>query len=263
MKVSVITVVYNGEKYLRRAIESVLNQNYHNIEYIIIDGGSRDSSISIIKEYESRITYWCSESDNGIADAFNKGIKKATGELVGILNCDDWYEADTIAKAVEACQLHKADVLHGKMQYWINEEKEYVFTANHDLLLKEMVMNHPTVFVRREIYEKYGSFEEKWHYAMDYELLLRLYVSGVKFHYIPEITANMQLGGASDLNWTKAFWESFLIKKKHLRKSFSPFCYFIYMLLRKFISKTMPEIGLGFLQKFYRRYFSQTVKIKE
>src|SRR5258705_5340519 len=98
--VSIITIVYNGEKYIEDSIRSVINQSYKNIEYIIIDGGSSDNTVSIIKKYEKQIAFWISEKDKGISDAFNKGIAKATGEIIGILNSDDWYERDTVAKAV-------------------------------------------------------------------------------------------------------------------------------------------------------------------
>src|SRR5439155_13950516 len=98
--VSIITIVYNREAYLEQAINSVLQQSYPNIEYIVIDGGSTDNSVSIIKKYASKIQYWVSEPDNGIADAFNKGLMKANGNIIGFINADDWYEPIAVEKAV-------------------------------------------------------------------------------------------------------------------------------------------------------------------
>ena len=98
--VSIVTIVYNGEKHLEQTIQSVLNQTYSNIEYIIIDGGSKDNTINIIEKYSDRLAYWISEKDNGISDAFNKGIAKSTGEIVGLINADDWYDFDAIKHVV-------------------------------------------------------------------------------------------------------------------------------------------------------------------
>ncbi len=115
-KVSIITVVYNGIAHLEQTIQSVLNQTYDNVEYIIIDGGSTDGTVELIKKYEESIAYWVSESDGGIYDAMNKGISNATGEIVGLINADDWYETGTIEKVVETFQNSEVDVVHGSME---------------------------------------------------------------------------------------------------------------------------------------------------
>ena len=116
--VSIITIVFNGEKHLQQTIESVLGQTYPKIEYIIIDGGSKDNSISIIEKYSSRLAYWISEPDKGISDAFNKGISKANGEIIGLINADDWYEKDAVEKIVAAITKH--DFAYGNIAYWKN-----------------------------------------------------------------------------------------------------------------------------------------------
>ncbi|HKC67578.1 MAG TPA: glycosyltransferase family 2 protein, partial [Bacteroidia bacterium] len=115
--VSVITVVYNGAKHLEQTINSVLDQEYKNVEYIIIDGGSADGTIDIIKRYEDKVDYWQSERDGGIYFAMNKGISLAKGELIGILNADDFYLPDTVRKVVDADKFAKADIYYGDMQY--------------------------------------------------------------------------------------------------------------------------------------------------
>src|ERR1044072_3693479 len=109
--VSIITVVFNAEKHLEQTINSVLAQTFTDIEYIIIDGGSTDGSVGIIKKYEGQLSYWISEKDKGIADAFNKGITRATGEIIGLINADDWYEPDTVRLVVEHMQ--DADIVFG------------------------------------------------------------------------------------------------------------------------------------------------------
>ena len=113
--VSIITIVYNGEENIERAIQSVVGQTYKNIEYIVIDGGSTDNTVSIIEKYESKYAYLVSEKDSGIADAFNKGIKKASGNLIGILNSDDWYEPNAVAEIVK--NIGDSDIAFGDQQY--------------------------------------------------------------------------------------------------------------------------------------------------
>lgn len=121
IKVSIITVVYNGVKNIEQTIKSVLHQTYSNIEYIVIDGGSTDGSLDIIKKYSDSISYWVSEADKGIYDAMNKGISKATGDLIGIINSDDWYEPDAIMNMVTAYE--ENTVLYGIIRTICNENE--------------------------------------------------------------------------------------------------------------------------------------------
>src|SRR5688572_26851104 len=120
--VSIITIVFNGEKHLQQTIESVLGQTYSNIEYIIVDGGSKDNSVSIIEKYSTQLAYWISEPDKGISDAFNKGISKANGEMIGLINADDWYEKDTVQKVMAL--RGNCDVVYGNLALWKNEKQE-------------------------------------------------------------------------------------------------------------------------------------------
>ena len=122
--ISIITIVFNGEKYLDQTIRSVLDQKYPSIQYIIIDGGSTDTSINIIKKYEKDLYFWISEKDNGISDAFNKGIARATGDIIGIINADDWYEPKTFERVAQ--QMDDADICFGDVQFWKNGEKEFI-----------------------------------------------------------------------------------------------------------------------------------------
>ena len=132
--ISIVTIVFNGERHLEQTIQSVLDQNYPNLQYIIIDGGSTDHSLEIIKKYEKDLYFWTSEKDKGISDAFNKGIAHATGDIIGIINADDWYEPRTFERV--ASQMGDADICFGDVQFWKNEQKEFIQKGNFDLRSK-------------------------------------------------------------------------------------------------------------------------------
>lgn len=258
--VSVITVVYNGEKYIEDVIRSVLNQTYNNIEYIIIDGGSSDNTISIIKRYEHQISFWVSETDKGISDAFNKGITKATGEIIGIINSDDWYEKDAVEKVV--ANSNNADVIYGDMQLWKNNKKDFIVRGDHHFLTREMTVNHPTVFVRKECYNRLGLFDIQYKLAMDYDLMLRFAVNKCRFRYVPEVLSNMRWEGVSDINWLTGCRETLQIKNKYLPKrkilNYLYFCKHVFAItLSKLIRKTRTE----FLIKTYRSRYAKVKKI--
>ena len=199
IKVSIVTVVYNGEDFLEETILSVINQTYKNIEYIIIDGGSTDSTLEIIKKYEEQLSYWVSEEDNGIYDAMNKGIEKANGDLIGIINADDWYNIDTVANIVNNYLRHnKPDILFGNMQL-INENTNQSITMIPSLekLNKDMSINHPTCFVKKELYQE-KMYSTHYHICGDYDLILYFYNENKSFKYINKNIANMRIGGISD-----------------------------------------------------------------
>jgi len=258
--VSIITIVINGEKYLKHTIESVLRQTYNNVEYIIIDGGSSDGTIDIIKKYEDQVDYWVSESDDGIADAFNKGISLCAGDIIGLINADDWYEPDAIEKVVECKK--QAAVYCGNVQYWDEYNKDYIFTTNITGLPKEMTVNHPAVFVNKDIYERYGAFDRKYTYAMDYELLLRFYKKGVEFVAIDSVLSNMRLAGLSDTNREDSYREVRLAKIQHGESPLVAFSYNIKQLIRKKVSNMLSAIGFESMVMIYRRKHSIIKKQK-
>jgi glycosyltransferase involved in cell wall biosynthesis len=196
--VSVITVVYNGAKHLEQTINSVLTQSYKNIEYIIIDGGSTDETVDIIKRYEDKIDYWQSERDGGIYFAMNKGISLAKGELIGILNADDFYLPDTIEKIITTNKTFQADIYYGDMQY-ITENAHKLSVAKPDITkMNEMpAIFHPTCFVRKSVYDKAGVFDTQYKISADYDFLLRCLRKNFSFYYIPEVFTCFRLGGMS------------------------------------------------------------------
>lgn len=207
--VSIITVVYNREDTISRTIESVLNQTYSNIEYILIDGLSKDNTVEKIKSYKSifndkNIAYtWISEPDKGIYDAMNKGIKMAKGDIIGLINSDDWYELDAVESIISLynCSLD-FQVIYGKGNLvQINGIliKEGVFVS-HDNLVKGKMLWHPGVFVSRKTYQKFGLFTTNYSVVSDYDLMLRFYYSGqVVFKPLQKNIFNQSESGTANL----------------------------------------------------------------
>ncbi len=178
-RISVITPSFNQKHYLEETILSVINQNYPNLEYIIIDGGSTDDSIDIIKKYEKNIAYWESKKDNGQSEAINKGLKKATGEIVAWLNSDDLYLPETLQIVSTIFQANpEVDLIYGDVinfheenkreQYHINQFDTYDF-------LSRVSIHQPAVFWRKKIHDKTGYLDESLHYLMDYDLWMRIF----------------------------------------------------------------------------------------
>ena len=200
--VSIITVSYNAEKTIEQTILSVLNQTYTNIEYIIIDGKSTDGTNEIIQKYKDKIAYYVSEKDSGIYNAMNKGIKAANGLLIGIVNSDDFYELD----AVEINVKHYLSMgvqrdntcYYGMLRMW-KDEKEYCVRQFHHNFVTETAIQHPTCFVPKSLYDKFGCFDEHYRVCADFELLNRFNANGVKFCKIDRVISNFRIGGATTL----------------------------------------------------------------
>jgi len=207
--VSIITVCYNSEKYIRFAIESVLNQTYENIEYIIVDGNSSDATVDIVRSYESLFNgrmRWVSEKDEGIYDAMNKGIALATGDMIGILNSDDSYiNSIVITKVVECFREKYVDAVYGDLLYIRANNNDRIQRYWKSGLYKKNAFMwgwmppHPAFFVRKGVYEKFGCFNTNFTSAADYEFMLRIIHKGnIKVAYLPEILVKMRIGGKSN-----------------------------------------------------------------
>ncbi len=215
---SIITAVYNGSLYLEKTINSVLNQSYQEIEYIIIDGGSTDGTIDIIKKYADRITFWISEPDKGIFDAMNKGIHYSNGEYIAFMNAGDYYELNACEKMAKYMQ-QKPDigVLYGNTNLIITSFKNkytrniYPSSVIDDKILITPLFCHQSSFVKKALFNKLGYFENV-KIAGDWLHFVLLYNNSVKFLYVDEIIANYLEGGASTT--VSGFKESFPYKRK-------------------------------------------------
>ena len=254
--VSIITVVKNSEKTIERTIRSVLDQDYEKLEYIIIDGSSNDRTLEIIDKYSASICICTSEPDFGISDAFNKGISLATGEIIGIINSDDWYEDCSIETVVKKFSEGNTDIAHGKLRRWLPDGRKEISLSNDESLFVDSTINHPTVFVKREVYQILGLFSTDFKYAMDYEWLLRAKTSGnLRFSYIDSCLANMSLTGISSQRWIKSNEEVLRAKNIYVAQ-IRNYLYFYYKVLKGSISSILSENRLKFLVSYYRSNFS-------
>lgn len=259
--VSIITPVFNGEKTLEHTIRSVLDQTYDNIEYIVIDGGSTDGTIDIIKKYTDKIAVWVSEPDKGIGDAFNKGIAASKGEIIGIINADDWYSPDAVETMVNAYMKNGDCIYHGKLQYWGPEMAPYyVFSGDDKKILTRGTINHPTVFVPKRIYEEAGTFNINFKNAVDYEWLIRAKLKGVSFCYIDRVISNMRLVGRSDKMWLNNYIEIFRARDLHGISYMTNSLLFLEAVVITACRKFFEFIGLHGVVRIYRKYFSITEK---
>ena len=217
--VSIITVVFNGEQHLKQTINSVLHQTYSNIEYIIIDGGSTDGTIDIIKEFEDDISYWISESDNGLYDAMNKGIKLAKGELIGMINSDDWYELDAVETVVKAASDYPQKNIFHADRYdvkSIDDKRLYKFNpSKFKFKFYAMTYNHPTMFMKKIEYDNH-LYNSSLTVLADYQFILEAYLrSPESIYYIERPIVNYRLSGVSSRMSMKCMLsEGFIARKK-------------------------------------------------
>ncbi|MCI1647907.1 MAG: glycosyltransferase [Bacteroides sp.] len=224
MKISIITVTFNSAQTLTDTILSVLLQSCINIEYIIVDGSSTDNTIDIIREYESKFggrLKWITEKDTGLYDAMNKGIRMATGDIVGIINSDDFYHRDdVIAKVVEAFHNEEVQAVYGDVRFVNpnNLDKTVRYYSSRifspKLFRFGFMPAHPTFFTYRKYFEEFGYYKTDYKIAADFELLVRfLYVHRLNTKYLPFDFMKMRTGGKS----TASFNSNFILNKEIVR----------------------------------------------
>ena len=208
MKISIVTATYNSGKTVRDTFMSVLNQTYDNYELIVVDGGSKDDNSEIMRHYEQIFNgrmKWISEPDRGIYDAMNKGIAMATGDVVGFLNSDDFYSSCGILRMAASSMRNKnIDAVYGDVHYVHDNDlgkcvRYYSSRAFHRVWMRFGFMPaHPSFYCRREVYEKYGTFDLSYKVAADFECLLRLiFLHRIRTMYLPLDFVTMRTGGAS------------------------------------------------------------------
>lgn len=199
-KISVITITFNSEATLEETILSVTTQDYPALEYVIIDGGSTDGTLDIIRKYQNKIQVVVSEPDRGISDAFNKGIARATGEIIGIINSDDILLPGALQKVADMYD-SQVDVYSGLILFW-DVESDETFPSYPDVTFDKLKLQynvaHPARFIRKDAYERYGLYQEDLRYMMDIELLCRFYKQGARFLLIESPLAKFRIGGTTN-----------------------------------------------------------------
>ena len=204
MKVSIITVSYNSAATINSTIRSILSQTYKNIEYIVIDGASTDGTFEIIQNYSDKVAKIVSESDNGIYDGLNKGISLATGDVIAFLHSDDVYANETVISDIVNCFDNGTQGVYGDLVYTDKADVNKVFRYwkscdfSPSLLSKGWMPPHPTLFLRREVYQKYGAFDISFKIAGDYDFMLRILKDNIAVKYLPQVIYKMRLGGESN-----------------------------------------------------------------
>lgn len=224
LKISIVTVSFNSEKTLADTIYSVLSQTYPNLEYIIVDGASKDNTLDFIRTYESQFNgrmKWISEPDRGLYDAMNKGICMATGDVVGILNSDDFFTSnDVLEKVADSFIGNDVDAVYGDIHFVRSDDLNRCVRYYSSRIFRRGLMRlgfipaHPSFYCRRECFEKYGCYKTDYKIAADFDLLLRfIYVHRIRIKYLPMDMVTMRLGGAS----TSGLKSRMTGMKEHLR----------------------------------------------
>lgn len=221
MKVSIVTVCFNSAETLRDTIESVQNQDYPDIEYIIIDGGSSDGTLEVVEEYKDRISVLVSEPDEGIYDAMNKGIRLATGDVVATLNSDDFYaDKSSVKKLVSCMEETGAETVFADLVLVEPTDSENIvryYRSSHfhpEKLRYGWMPAHPTFLAKRALFDKWGLYSLNYRIASDFEMMVRLlYKAKVSYAYLPEVVVKMRAGGVS----TSGLRNSWLLNNEIVR----------------------------------------------
>jgi glycosyltransferase involved in cell wall biosynthesis len=235
--VSIVTVVYNGEKYIEKTLNSIFSQSYKNYELIIIDGGSKDNTLNIINKYKSNVNYFISEPDQGIYDAMNKSLQYCNGDWVIFMNVGDYFFSNkTLQNIFENQSLSNISVIYGN-HYVISNNKIFTKTPRSlNEIWKGMSIQHQSILIKTSILKKL-KFDLKYKFAADYNLISNLYYSNYKFHYFDFPISTVTANGYSEQNSILTYLEFKEISLKY-NKSFLHKLYFFFLIpYRKIISK--------------------------
>jgi glycosyltransferase involved in cell wall biosynthesis len=254
-KVSIVTVVYNRARDLERTILSILNQNYPNLEYLVIDGGSTDGSVEIIKKYENDIAFWCSQKDNGIYDAMNKGVAHATGEWINFMNCGDTFKPGALKQFFDSVMDVDSEILYGDATMHFATFETLYPKAPLNEMWKTMPFCHQATFVRSPLMKKL-KFDLKFKLSADFDFLYRAYTSGVKIEYINVLVCDFDFSeGASKNNQVRSILErrdSVVRENGSVKKRMYYFFLLIYVRLTVPLKKLLGESSTGWITKLLR-----------
>ena len=245
---SVITVVFNNANYISEAIDSVLNTNRKDVQYIIIDGASTDGTVDIIKSYGDKISKFVSEPDEGLYDAMNKGVGLADGEYIAFINADDYYVDGELGKVIEELYEKKPDVLYADLDYIDNERKVKRcwrpgrFRAEN--LSDLWIPPHPTTFMTRELFTSAGGFNLRFRLAADYDLMLRVLSTSKKVHYLDTVLVKMRLGGVSNISWSNIYKQNLEIARSYNSVFYRyPLLQFLLKVFNRLVQMIRAKIG--------------------
>lgn len=258
MKFSIITICFNSVNTIERTIKSVLGQTFNEYDYIIVDGGSKDGTLDIVKKYEPLFEgrmKWKSEPDKGIYDAMNKGIARSTGDVIGIVNSDDWLEPDALeiindaANGVEEVRVYTGDIRY----YYVNGEVQ-VISYNCSKLkrcskLYLIGVNHPATFVPKRLYEKYGMFDTNLKIMADGDFITRLYFNNVPFEFIPKVLSNQTDGGASQTYLNRTLQDYKYVLNKNVSNKFKWWSLYMFFYFRIIMRRCSPT----WIKKIHRK----------
>lgn len=249
MKISVITVAFNSASTIADTIRSVAAQSHSDIEHIVIDGASTDNTVATVRNVVGRVSTLISEPDRGIYDAMNKGISRASGDIIGFLNADDFYASPDVLKWVAATMEAGSDSCHGDLCYVKQKDTSKIVrywkssSFSPKLFEKGWCPPHPTFFVRRSIYTKLGGFKQEFGVAADVELMARyLEGAGISNRYIPKILVNMRMGGASNRSILSTLKQNMEVRRalRSINLDFS---------LVKFTANKIASRGIQFVRR--------------
>lgn len=260
IKISIITACFNSEKTIEKTIQSVVNQNYSNIEYVLIDGGSTDGTMDIVNKYKNVFSVIVSEKDKGVADGFNKGILRATGDIIGILNADDIMYPGTAERLNrEFDGIH--DVYYGDHIVIDDENVSRCYKKAEDISMMDyhLPFSHQSVYITRKCYNKFGLYSLNYKLCLDYELIVKMYKGGATFKYVPYPFCEYRLGGCTYVDPVATVNEVTAIAVKYGLSKQKAFKYKMYYLSLCYGKRALTKIGLLKLARHIRQKFNKHV----
>lgn len=236
--ISIITVVYNGEKYLEETIQSVINQTYDNIEYIIIDGGSTDCTVDIIKKYEDRIDYWVSERDGGIYDAMNKGIGLSHGEWLNFMNAGDWFfKEDVLENIFAKTSYQNVDILYGDHEVRYPNRKRIAKAGNMQDIWKGSRFSHQSAFISSKLH-KANKFNLSNRIGADFEFFYKAYKNKAKFKFVNLVASSISSGGLSDVKRVDSIVGCWNIVEKNTKTNL----FYIWLIIKEMCKEKIKKV---------------------